>query len=67
MSILYENFQDQSTIFDKLDNVYGGHVLIENYNDLLESQMNTCRIWHITYAKWLKPSMLIVVHILETE
>ena len=36
MSILYDNFQDQSTIFDKLDSVYGGHVLIENYNDLLE-------------------------------
>ena len=36
MSILYDNFQDQSTIFDKLDNVYGGHVLIESYNDLLE-------------------------------
>ena len=36
MSILYDNFQDQSTIFDKLDNLYGGHVLIESYNDLLE-------------------------------
>ena len=45
MSILYYHITDSETLFKKLDNLYGGNVLIQTYSDLLEKrvkQPNEC-------------------------
>ena len=39
MSVLYYNVIDSKTLFEKLDNMYGGNVLVQKYSDLLEQRV----------------------------
>ena len=39
MSVLYYNIEDSKTLFEKLDNMYGGNVMVQKYSEVLERRV----------------------------
>ena len=39
LSIIHYNIKDSKTLFEKLNNMYGGNALIQNYSNLLERRV----------------------------